>query len=64
MLWQNLWEINVQEAVDEFSDNWRKIWKSAENLEKMILDKFREKDLLENCPRILIEFPEYFRFSV
>ena len=29
---------------------------------KMILDKFREKDLLEDCPRILDEFSEYFRF--
>ena len=29
----------------------------------MILDKFREKDLLENFPGILDEFSEYFRFS-
>ena len=32
------------------------------NLEKMILEKFREKDLLENYTRILDEFSEYFRF--
>ena len=25
----------------------------------MILEKFREKDLLENCPRIVDEFSEY-----
>ena len=36
--------------------------KSAKNLEKMILDKISENDLLENCPRILDEFSEYFRF--
>ena len=36
--------------------------KSAENLEKMILDKFRENDLSENCLRIHDKLSEYFRF--
>ena len=52
-----------REIISEFSVNFRKIWKSTENLGEMIWTNFVKNNLLENCLQTFGEFSEYFHFT-